>query len=330
MAAPRGPRSRLIDLPSMRLVLRVVGSLLMGVSVLGLVGLGAFAIGPHATATRDAMNTTEASATAKDSGTHARANDSGALTTSNDSGAHATAKGSGALTTSNDSGTHATAKDSGALTTSNDSGAHATANDSGAHATSNDSSAHTPAAALAAPLEAITAWLREVASSTLAQPTQMQASAPGTDLGAQPERPITHVTILSIGLDADVVDAALVSIDGGLTWQVPAFKVGHAESTAGAGQVGNAILLGHVTSLHSGNVFADLDRVRVGDTIRLFSTDQQFDYVVNSTQAVPRTDSSVVQPTPEPSVSLITCTGLWLPTIWDYTDRLVVHAELSQ
>jgi len=29
-------------------------------------------------------------------------------------------------------------------------------------------------------------------------------------------------------------------------------------------------------------------------------------------------------------VSLITCTGVWLPTIWDYTERLVVRAELTQ
>jgi len=24
---------------------------------------------------------------------------------------------------------------------------------------------------------------------------------------------------------------------------------------------------------------------------------------------------------------MITCTGLWLPLIWEYTDRLVVRAE---
>ena len=28
------------------------------------------------------------------------------------------------------------------------------------------------------------------------------------------------------------------------------------------------------------------------------------------------------------SLTLITCTGLWLPTIWDYTERLVVRADL--
>jgi sortase A len=144
------------------------------------------------------------------------------------------------------------------------------------------------------------------------------------------EHPITHIAIDSIGLDADVVEANLVTVDSGLTWQVPAFKVGHAEGTAAAGEVGNAVLLGHVTSLRSGNVFQDLDQVRIGDTVDVFSDSDRFEYTVVSSDAVARTDSSVLQPTETRSISLITCTGIWLPTIWDYTERLVVHAELAQ
>ena len=122
----------------------------------------------------------------------------------------------------------------------------------------------------------------------------------------------------------------MVPVDGGYTWQVPAFKIGHAETTAGAGEVGNAVLLGHVTSVHSGNAFQELDKVKVADTLQVFSDDLEFDYRVVSLTAVPRSDSSVLQPTQMPSVSLITCSGIWLPTIWDYTERLVVHAELAQ
>jgi LPXTG-site transpeptidase (sortase) family protein len=144
------------------------------------------------------------------------------------------------------------------------------------------------------------------------------------------EHPITHIAIESIGLDADVVDANLVAVDGGVTWQVPPFKVGHAEGTADAGEIGNAVLLGHVTSVRSGNVFQDLDRVQVGDTVQVFSDSELFEYTVVSTDAVPRSDTSVLQPNESRSVSLITCTGVWLPTIWDYTERLVVHAELAQ
>jgi LPXTG-site transpeptidase (sortase) family protein len=157
------------------------------------------------------------------------------------------------------------------------------------------------------------------------------SAAIGDHVSEPPEagRPITRIQIPSIDLTADVVPADLVPLDGGLTWQVPPFKVGHAGTTVGAGQPGNAILLGHVTSVRSGNVFQNLDRVSLGDTVQVLGDADAFDYRVVSISRVLRSDASVLQPTERPSVSLITCTGLWLPTIWDYTERLVVHAELS-
>jgi LPXTG-site transpeptidase (sortase) family protein len=142
-------------------------------------------------------------------------------------------------------------------------------------------------------------------------------------------RPITHLSVPAIDLDADVVPASLVPLDGGVTWEVPAFKVGHAQGTASAGQPGNAVLLGHVTSVHSGNVFQDLDHARIGDVVNVFADDRAFEYRVVSTVHVPRSDSSVLEQGDTPAVSLITCTGFWLPIIWDYTERLVVRAELS-
>jgi LPXTG-site transpeptidase (sortase) family protein len=137
------------------------------------------------------------------------------------------------------------------------------------------------------------------------------------------------VDIPSIGLAADVVAAGLVERDGGLTWEVPAYKVGHAETTANAGQPGNAVLLGHVTSLHSGNVFANLDQVEVGQAIDVFADSRTFRYLVVSKTHVPRADTSMIEQVDAPVVSLITCTGLWLPTIWDFTERLVVRAALG-
>jgi LPXTG-site transpeptidase (sortase) family protein len=141
--------------------------------------------------------------------------------------------------------------------------------------------------------------------------------------------PITHVEIPAISLSADVVPAGLIQRDGGVTWEVPAFKIGHAETTVGAGQPGNAVLLGHVTSVRSGNVFANLDQVEVGQAINVFADRAEFTYSVVSTSHVPRSDTSSIQPGDAAAVSLITCTGVWLPTIWDYTERLVVRAELN-
>ena len=126
-----------------------------------------------------------------------------------------------------------------------------------------------------------------------------------------------------------MVPARLVERHAGVTWEVPAFAVGHAERTAGAGGPGNGVLVGHVTSQGAGNVFGDLGRVGVGDQVRVFSGAQAFDYRVTEARAVARTDVSVVAPTEAASLSLITCTGRWLPDVGDFAERLVVRAELS-
>jgi sortase A len=137
------------------------------------------------------------------------------------------------------------------------------------------------------------------------------------------------VVIPKISLDTPVVPVGLVNQGGAITWDVPPFKVGHAEDTAGAGNDGNAVLVGHVTSRSLGNVFEHLREVAVGEMVQVFSNDQRFDYRVVDVRTVSRSDVSVVQPTDTPSVTLITCTGVWLPLVNDYSQREVVRAELA-
>lgn len=182
-------------------------------------------------------------------------------------------------------------------------------------------------------------WVQEVtmslpSSSVRAGPASVRpfnVAQPAESLGAasRATRPITHVRVEQIGLDVDVVPARLIERDAGTTWEVPAFRVGHAEWTAGAGEPGNAVLLGHVTSVRSGNVFHDLDKVEIGDVVEVFAEDQRFDYRISEVARVPRDASDVLEQGTQASVTLITCTGVWLPTIWDYTERLVVRAELA-
>jgi LPXTG-site transpeptidase (sortase) family protein len=140
--------------------------------------------------------------------------------------------------------------------------------------------------------------------------------------------PITHLRISRIQLDAEVVDAPFVDKTGGATWEVPRFKAGHAEYTAGAGEIGNAVIFGHLTSLTLGNVFQHLDRTRVGDVVQIFTADQTYDYKVIEVRRVPRTEVSVMDPTDYAAISLITCAGVWLPFVQDYAERLLVRGQL--
>ena len=163
-----------------------------------------------------------------------------------------------------------------------------------------------------------------VASPPVEQPIAAPAPTP------PPFLPITRVVIPRLDLDSEAVPADLVAQDGGATWEVPAFKIGHAQSTASAGAPGNAVLVGHVDSRGLGNVFEQLDAARVGDQVEIFSGgERRFDYRVVDVRKVGRNDVSVVQPTDVPSLTLITCSGLWLPLVADYAERLVVRAELA-
>jgi LPXTG-site transpeptidase (sortase) family protein len=161
-----------------------------------------------------------------------------------------------------------------------------------------------------------------------ASPTESPSAATPT-AEPRPAHPVTRVVIPSITLDSPAVPVGLVSRDSAVTWEVPPFRVGYAETTSGAGDSGNTVLVGHVTSRSLGNVFEHLHQVRTGDTVELFSRQQQFNYRVVEVRTVARDDVSVLQPTATPSATLITCTGPWIPVANDYAQRLVVHAELA-
>ncbi|HXI17453.1 MAG TPA: sortase, partial [Chloroflexota bacterium] len=106
--------------------------------------------------------------------------------------------------------------------------------------------------------------------------------------------PITKLRIARIRLDSKVVPAFLTR-SGATTWDVPAFNVGHGIHTAGAGEPGNGVLIGHVSSISFGNVFRDLGTVRAGDIVQVFSEERGFDYVVTEIKRTPRTDLSMLE-----------------------------------
>jgi LPXTG-site transpeptidase (sortase) family protein len=169
------------------------------------------------------------------------------------------------------------------------------------------------------------------AASATAFPAQPTLTTPkAVELPVEPRLPIERIAIPTIGLDAEVVPAGLIQQNGALTWEIPKHKAGHAEGTAGAGALGNAVLLGHVDSLRSGDVFRQLENVSVGDRVTVRSGGGLYTYEVVEARAVERADTSMVQTTQRASLTLFTCHGQWLPTIWDYTHRFVVRAELRE
>jgi sortase A len=78
--------------------------------------------------------------------------------------------------------------------------------------------------------------------------------------------------------------------------------VGHIPSTALPGEKGNAAFAGHRDTF-----FRKLKDVRAGDEIVVTTAAGRHQYVVSDTRIVFPTDVSVLDPTPQPTLTLVTC-----------------------
>ncbi len=97
---------------------------------------------------------------------------------------------------------------------------------------------------------------------------------------------------------------------------------GHYLGTALPGQSGNVAIAGHRTTY--GAPFYNLDMLSLGDKVVLTTHTGQFTYVVTGSTVVSPSNTTVLSPTPKPTLTLTTCNPRF-----SATTRLVVTAKLS-
>jgi sortase A len=97
--------------------------------------------------------------------------------------------------------------------------------------------------------------------------------------------------------------------------------VGHVPETALPGYAGNVALAGHRDSF-----FRPLKDVRKGDVIHVRTPDADFTYIVRETRVTGPAEMSVLEPTKEPTLTLITCFPFHF--VGDAPDRFIVRAQL--
>lgn len=97
--------------------------------------------------------------------------------------------------------------------------------------------------------------------------------------------------------------------------------VGHIAGTALPGAAGNIGLAGHRDTF-----FRRLREINPGDLIRLVAVEGTFTYAVESTQIVDPDDLWVLDPTTEPSLTLVTCYPFTY--IGSAPERFIVRAKL--
>jgi len=94
---------------------------------------------------------------------------------------------------------------------------------------------------------------------------------------------------------------------------------GHLENSARPGQRGNVVIAGHRDTF-----FWPLRNVALGDDVVLETPDQTFHYQVTSVRIVGPRDVSVLEPTGDATLTLITCYPFWV--FGHAPDRFVVRA----
>jgi len=98
------------------------------------------------------------------------------------------------------------------------------------------------------------------------------------------------------------IDAPVVQGDG---YEQLKKGVGQHIGSPNPGQQGNIVLSAHNDVF--GEIFRDLDRLKPGDEVILFTSSRTYTYIVRQTQIVAPTQVEVMAPSLEPVVTLISC-----------------------
>ncbi|HYT29880.1 MAG TPA: class F sortase [Actinomycetota bacterium] len=140
-----------------------------------------------------------------------------------------------------------------------------------------------------------------------------------------------RVVIPSLGVDAAVIDLGL-NPDGSL--QVPSeFTVaGWYAGGPQPGQVGPAVIVGHVDSRNGPAVFYGLRSLAHGDTIEVFKGTREMRFTVVAVDEYPKDSfptARVYGRVDYPAIRLITCGGVFNPATGHYSDNIVVFGKLA-
>jgi sortase A len=124
---------------------------------------------------------------------------------------------------------------------------------------------------------------------------------------------------IRLEIPAIEVNQQIVQGDG---WEQLKQGVGQHPGTPNPGESGNLVLSAHNDIF--GEIFRDLDRLKPGDKIIVYTTQRPYTYIVAETRIVEPTQVEVMAPTSQPTVTLISC----YPYLVD-NKRIAVLAQLS-
>jgi len=114
-----------------------------------------------------------------------------------------------------------------------------------------------------------------------------------------------------------------VAVGEGVDMETLKFAVGHFPNTAMPGESGNFCVAGHRSYTYS-EYFNRLDEVEKGDEIYVKNKKGEFKYVVYEKKVVMPSEYSVLDPTNDATLTLVTCTPIRVAT-----HRLIIKARMQ-
>jgi hypothetical protein len=173
-------------------------------------------------------------------------------------------------------------------------------------------------------------WAASAAAATVVQAAGNVGRPPGDPFGeaaAAVSGAPTRVRVAAIGLDSSL--EALHIADGALVPPKTFDRAGwYADGTA-PGDVGPAVIAGHVDSKAGPAVFYKLRELTAGDTIEVMRGGKVLRFTVTRTAWYRKSKfptEQVYGPTPDRQLRLITCGGVFDHRLRSYRDNLVVYA----
>lgn len=113
-----------------------------------------------------------------------------------------------------------------------------------------------------------------------------------------------------------------VAIGEGVDDEILKYAVAHFPETAMPGQAGNCCIAGHRNFTYA-EYFKNLDKLSKGDEIIIKTKDKEYTYLVTESFIVDPEQVEVLEPTKEPTITLVTCTV-------GAKQRLIVKGILKQ
>lgn len=173
-------------------------------------------------------------------------------------------------------------------------------------------------------------------ATTISDPTIAQSAVTEEAVGGSAEQPMgssrpVRLQIPAIGADSPLLDLGLQA-DG--TMEVPpdAGTVGWFTGGPTPGELGPAVIVGHVDWAGAPGIFYDLRELSAGSEIVITRADgTTAEFEVSSTEQFPKDDfptAAVYGNIDHAGLRLITCGGSFDPAARSYLDNIVVFAKL--